>query len=557
MKAAIFMLVAAFMFFSGVPILFAASQPSIVEVSRTPLNPTPTTSVNVTCNIEDKYGLVSVSLYFALNGESPSTVAMQIIDGDYYNGTFIGQIPTQPSGTVVQYYVVARDSIGYLAQTPKETYQVSFDTSPPTINSVERTPPVGWPVLPTDNVTIEAWISDDGSGVKNVSLFFALGKDLYNTNFSESQMTRIDGNSYNGSYLGTIGEYANGSIVSYFVDATDMANNTVHGALYDYAVVEPKPSYIDISIDFSSIDMQNLTATVDMTTTAYLPSEDEPNIFYIDVYNGLGQNALANAPLFWPVNSSFEAERFFYENMITWNVHLMGSPNNYPYDTYFLNFTFNIFWSQPGSLNIQGAYFKDYDLARTWNTPTISYQKNVTDSYGRPIVIATIDLERNPVSVLPITLLITLLFFVLGGTMFVEPTRLNERITVYLAVFVFVAGFFFSLSSLVPFRLGLTVAEILVLSLVTGSALFVIGSFFSKAISIHFEDARLRSKRGRFIIHNAGIFTDFILGIILVYFLSLYGVLNEIPLWQLVSIIIGIFYGLTFRAIIPFVKKHV
>ena len=546
MKTLIFLLIAIISLFSRVTLSFTSSQPQIIGVFRTPISPPPNFSVNVSCSILDKYGLVNVSLQFSINGGAPNIVNMQVVDGDFYNGTFYAQIPPQSNGTCVEYYITATDSIGYLAQSLSYSYQVSYDETPPTILEVSRIKPLGSPILPTEVVAIEALIGDDGSGVKNATLFFGVGEDPYNIGFSESSMIRTNGGNYNCTFLGLIPSYPNGSKIWFFVYATDNTNNTVRPSeRYQYFVIEAPNSWLSISINVLNVDMSNLTATVNITFRALLSSLNEPSSFNIWISNEIN-GTLVDSPLSVNVDSSFQDQRFSYKKTINWNVHLIGSPNYYPYDSYFLNFTYEVDWSQPKSIQFGGTFFGDYRLRNIWGGSPKDYYYNTTDNLGKPVIVTTIILERDSLNVLPIVLLILALFFVLGGTMVVESKRkLNERVTVFLAILVFAASFFFTLGSMIPYRCGFTIAEILVLALVVGSALFTVGSFLSKAIGEHVDN------------RYVGIIFDLIAVLVFFGFLWQFKTfLVPIPPVHGFFMVVGICYGLAFRIVMTARKKH-
>jgi hypothetical protein len=529
-------------FFNTYPTL-GASQPQILLVTRTPLDPPPGLSVNVTCLILDEYGLVNVSLFFSINNVTHETVKMQIIDGDFYDGTFSYQIPAQSLDTYVEYYVLAADSIGYQVQSSNESYQVSYDNTPPVLLSVTRIKPLGDPVLPGESVEIEAVVVDDGSGVKNATLWYGESQDPYNANFTAVAMNRVSGGDWNCTYVGVILGYPNGTRILYYVSAADNSNNTVSQNEHTpYIVSSTATSYLTVGIDVLNVDMNNLTATINITVDASLPSQDEPDHILVDIENSYSYQTdnktidiLADSPIFFQVNSS--STRFSYRGTINWNVHLIGSPNSYPFDSYYLNLTYAVYWSQPNRISA-GAYFGDFGLYNVWGTQPAFQWYNTTNEY--PLMIgSTLTLTRSSASVFPLTLLIQVMFFVLGGTMLVDPSRmLNERITVFLAILVFSAGFFFTLSSVVPFRLGFTVAELLILSVVVGSGAFTLVSFLSRSFKSLF--------RG----HNqiVGMVMDGIAALLLTLWLS--GIFSSMPTGYWILLVLALWYGLTIRVMI-------
>ena len=553
-----------------------SSQPQIVESYRTPLDPPPGFDVNVTCEITDTYGLVNVSLYYAINDSLFNQETAQIINGDYYNGTFQGQIPAQPDGTFVTYFIDATDSIGYVAQTPNDSYTVSPDVAPPIIVNFERVNPVGSPVLPIENVTIEALITDYGSGVKNATLFYGPSTNWGDTNdFTGSPMYENNSDIYNCTFIGVIpAQFTNGTRIWYFVEATDFDNNTSQANQFQqFYVAVATNSAMNIGIEITDVDDQTLTATASITINAYIPDDSSP--LNIQLYNEATENnqtAIANYYSLQLNSSSDLNGRFMYSGTWTdYNFYLIGDPNLYPFDHYLLNFTFDVFWSQ-----LQTSSVSIYPLNNvTRNVWTIwqSQQNNATDSSGHPVLIGTEQITRNTSpngTVFPLILLVVMLFFVLGGTLLVEPNKLNERLTVYLAIFIFVAGFFFSLGSLVPYSNGFTSIQSLFLYLVISSGLLTVGSFFSKGISTYFDDEKLnlsnfvytlklsRKRIGLIVEYflrscgvirrNLGLVVDVILTLIL-YFLWIRNILVAVPAIA-DYIVVGLFFGIGFRIVL-------
>lgn len=533
--------------FLEVAICRGTSYPQIIEVLRTPVDPPPGVSVNVTCMIQDRYGLVNVSLLSSVNNGTYEVSKMQIVDGDFYNGTFYAQIHGQPIDTIVKYYVVASDSIGYVAHSSNYVYQVSYDKTGPMIIDVARVKPLGSPVLPTEEVEIEAIIADLGSGVKNAALFFGAGEDPFGIDYNQTSMERIAGTDYNCTFLGTIPSYPNGTRVYYFVGATDNANNTAQqNERTPYFVAQAPSSWLQITnINVLTVDLNNLAATINIRFDAELPSQNEPDNFVVQITNGYSNEGLVDSPLYVSINSS-SFQRYWYGGTVISNFHLMGDPNRYPYDSYFLNLTYVVYWSQPDSIRVGGTYFGDYRLFNVWGTAPEFEWHNTTDIDGHPVMITTLTLNRERSNVLPIVLLVEVLFFVLGGTMLIDPTRmLSERITVFLAILVFAAGFFFSLSSIVPYRLGFTVAELLILMLVVGCGAFTLVSFLSRAFTQWFG------------------FETQIIGMALdttataAFFLGYWGTLAQIPLWwDGFLIILAIWYGLILRITLHLTRKR-
>ena len=528
----------------------ASTYPQIISVDRTPLAPIPDLEVNVTFQVVDIYGLTNSSLYYAVNSSSGfNQVKADIIDGDYQNGTFAAQIPSQPDNTKIQYFIKVKDSIGYIAQSLNYSYVVSMDTTPPNIVEVDRLNPSSLPVLPSENVTISALISDDGSGVRNASLFYGIGNDPYDMNYNQTQM--VENNPDN--YTGTIPPFSNGTRVYYYVVAYDNSNNSVQeNSRYNYFVFTSDQCYINIEINVKNIYMNNLTATVDISVSGMLPGDEQP--LYIEM----------DSPPYYilQVNES-STQRFWYQGTIENTFYLSGNPNLYPYDSYLMNFSFKIFYSQPQSLKTSTFITQPF-YRNNWNGQYIYY--NTTDSASRtplfagyPVLVSTLTIDRNIYGdVFPLILLITMLFFVLGGTLLIDPTRLGERLTVLLTIFIFMAGFYFSQSSAVP-SYGFTTAERLLLSLVSGSALFAVASLLSASVNSHLKNFNISRRQSwiqnilirisQFLMRKFGLMLD-ALAIIALGFIWLFPIIVNLPWLEQTLIIFGILYGVVIRAVL-------
>lgn len=546
MKSVIVLLILALLLEISISACYGSSYPQILEVTRLPIDPPPIVNVNVTCMIQDRYGLVNVSLLFSVNSGIYNVNKMQIIDGDFYNGTFYEQIPGQSIDTTVEYYVLAVDSIGYIAQSPSFFYEVSYDKAGPMISDVSVAKPLGSPVLPTEEVNVKAIVADLGSGVKNATLFYGAVEDPFGTNYNQTSMTRVSGTDYNCTFMGTIPPFPNGSRVYYFVGAYDMANNSAEqNQRAPYYVSEPPSSWLQISnINVLTVDLNNLTATVNMRFDAQLPSPNEPDYFAVQITNVYSSGDLVDSPITIGINST-ESQRYSYGGNVVANFHLIGNPSRYPYDSYSLNLTCLVYWLQPASVRVGGTYFGDYHLFNVWGFEPKIEGLNTTDSRGNTVLVATITLNRDPANVLPLLLLITVLFFVLGGAMLLDPAKmLSERLTVFLAVLVFVAGFFFSLGSMVPYRLGFTIAELLVLMLVIGSGVFTLSSLFSNLLADRFGSEKN-------ILKISAVEASFTA----IFFYLAWATLSQIPMQDLLPLAFAIWFGLLGRFILNLTRR--
>jgi hypothetical protein len=116
----------------------------------------------------------------------------------------------------------------------------SSDTIPPNIGNVSQDPPED-NVLPTDEVKVNATVTDDLSGVKQVILNYTNGNGTWIT----VGMANLQGSIWNA----TIPAFPFSTNVTYVIMAEDNANNTitteeVFGYEYEYNVIPEFPSFL-------------------------------------------------------------------------------------------------------------------------------------------------------------------------------------------------------------------------------------------------------------------------------------------------------------------------
>ena len=161
---------------------------------------------------------------------------------------------------------------------------------------------------------------------------------------------------------------------------------------------------------------------------------------------------------------------------------MFGNPNCFPYDHYNLNLTFQIGWSAIDKLDIRIGNFSDYKLNYVWKLEPLNSVPNYASE--NPELFADLQIVRKSIDRLPVILPIFGVFCMLGATLSVGVlNHFKNRLTVYLTAFVFIVGFFYTLASWVPTRFGFTIAELLVVSLILGTVIFIIFSFVSASLS--------------------------------------------------------------------------
>ncbi|MCZ2809703.1 MAG: hypothetical protein O2V44_10150, partial [Candidatus Bathyarchaeota archaeon] len=112
--------------------------------------------------------------------------------------------------------VYANDTAGNMGASG--TVYFAVDTTPPNITAVSQTP-LENNVMPEDEVTVNATVTDELSGVKQVTLNYTNGDGTWVT----VNMTNLEGNVWNA----TIPAFPQGTNVTYGIIAEDNVNNTI------------------------------------------------------------------------------------------------------------------------------------------------------------------------------------------------------------------------------------------------------------------------------------------------------------------------------------------
>ncbi len=201
------------------------------------LNPYPTN-----CSITTNYALIpdQLQLHWNLDGGSTFTdVVLTPLGGDDYTA----EIPAQPYGTTVYYYLSAADTGGNVsthpdgAPTELHSFYVGLDTTPPII---EHEPlgdqtPVTWPVTVSATVT-------DNLGVDTVTLEYLINGGPVQ---SAPMVLERDG-VYSADFSGSV---SIGDTVEYRIVAVDSAStpNTATdpaAGYHAFSIVEPIPVFV-------------------------------------------------------------------------------------------------------------------------------------------------------------------------------------------------------------------------------------------------------------------------------------------------------------------------
>jgi len=388
------------------------------------------------------------------------------------------------------------------------------------------------PITPWDIVKVHALVVDDRSGVENVTLYYKVRRNLEDTSFIPISMNRIDGNDLNGTYEAEIPAQQNGTFVYYYISACDKAGNVFNSSLEGYEVYLP-PSYLLIEIGIKDINMSDLSAMLEVIVVAQLPSRYDKQELNLEASNGL--NGHATDLNVFSINVS-KTQRFFYQKTMNWKVHLRGNSNEYPFDTYFLNLNFTVWWSNIKELKAENVSY-DIRLLNVWKEP--KFKKFTITNTTSPQIIYNIEFNRACYGIIYVRLIPILLFLLIGASLIIEPKDLQNRLTIYLTIFVFTVGFSNEIKEYLPFHVGLTNAECLLYFLVITQSIFLICSIMTSELQRWYKEyAGLVSLVG----DSSSILFSLCLGVILPW---------SFPSWRyFIKIVVSLSYGLVIRLLL-------
>ncbi|MFX1539611.1 MAG: hypothetical protein ACFFBX_02370, partial [Promethearchaeota archaeon] len=191
--------------------------PVIQNVGHTPTEVENDDSPVVSCDVTDPgSGVQFVELYYRIGGSGPFT---SVLMTEGVAGHYTASIPIQAYGTFVEYYVNATDWANNWNTDPAVGIYYDYtvvDVTPPDIDNISQTP---LSVVFTDSVIVSCDVTDSSTGVSTVMLYYRLNGGLW-TSVSMS-LTTPD------HYEATIGVQPYGTLVEYYVNATDNDDNWV------------------------------------------------------------------------------------------------------------------------------------------------------------------------------------------------------------------------------------------------------------------------------------------------------------------------------------------
>lgn len=271
---------------------------------------------------------------------------------------------------------------------------------------------------------------------------------------------------------------------------------------------------IMIQVGIYEIDLSNLSAEVDIVLTVQFPYERESDD--LDVWIAGGGDASISCTLLERDNT--KTSYTGTHSRTHWLIG--GNPELYPFESYHINFPifpstsqwefdFGFIFGERSSASFQGD--KRRALTEIFKTEN---ESNIVQVSFKNYPLSTVGLEGQYQEYYPMlrvhiereerfgTLILSPVFFAYAFLVFSfmikvpeSPKRkrdlggsLRNRLTIYLVLFTFSIGFFFSIGSISPYSFVLSLAEVLVLNL---SICVSLSGIFSIVSSTTFKNLNL------------------------------------------------------------------
>jgi len=166
----------------------------------------------------------------------------------------------------------------------------------------------------------------------------------------------------------------------------------------------------------------------------------------------------------------------YFEGNSSSSWYLFGAGELFPFDYYYIEFRITSLIDADFKIDEATPIFygpKQKSLCDTWETTQIINELPY-HTYENEESVLIILAKRTPIAPsLAFVLPIILCYYFLGATLFLDPKlKMQEILTVYLSLFIFVPSFFIGIQEFLPYRSLLSIPEILLTNLITSIGLF-------------------------------------------------------------------------------------
>lgn len=255
--------------------------------------------------------------------------------------------------------------------------------------------------------------------------------------------------------------------------------------------VEQKNNVYKMTVDVRvyDLDLKDLYSSVEVfLRLGPLPVGFNESGILVQILGG------GDAMVFCNDTSSDHYGKYFQGNFSkSW--YITGEGEQFPFDQYKMQFKIRPLIDCNFTIDEVTAIFsgaKQKQLSEAWETKNahneIPFQIAESDE-----LMLTIQLKRRSlIPFLTLVLPVILCYYLLGATLYLEPSsRMQEILTVYISLFVFVPTFFIGIQDFLPYRSLLTIPEFLLTYAIVTNAFFGVSIMTSE----HVRELKICNKK--------------------------------------------------------------
>jgi len=321
-------------------------------------------------------------------------------------------------------------------------------------------------------------ITRSEKAVDNVLLYYSVvslddPKPISLSEYFHVHMILEDGNVHKGFWAYQFPGQENSTKVYFFVSVLDQNEEEMHSEASpayasQYNIYLKNPRFNILSFHIDSVNEKALTANITFQTQLITPYDTEKVTIIVD--DQKEQRDLLVTELIGR-----------YELYGTFNLaglHLWGKPTAIPFDSYFLNLTFSVFFKCKPISQIEQISIKDYNDRSIWGH---KYNIDLEEKEFHTEIQINNFLQRKIESVYFFIIPTVTCFVLLGGSILLSSSKhIQSRLTIYLTIFVFLLGSFSVneiIRDMIPtIAYGITTAELILTWLAAYAGIY---GFFS------------------------------------------------------------------------------
>jgi hypothetical protein len=247
------------------------------------------------------------------------------------------------------------------------------------------------------------------------------------------------------------------------------------------AVARSEETYkIRIQVRVLDIDQKNSNSSIElMVRLGPLPREFNKTEIFVQIHGG-GYVMLTCKYV------SNDTHGKYFEGSISCSWSLSGFGELFPFDYYYMTFNITPLMDATFKLDEVVPVFYGPKQRSLWDTWETNATRAVNELFyyvdENEKLTLNILIKRKPiVPYVAFIIPIILCYFVLSATLFLDPkSKMQEILTIYLSLFVFIPQFFIGIQAFLPYKSLLTIPEILLTNLITSLSFFGVSTILSE-----------------------------------------------------------------------------